>query len=390
MRSWGLSPAEVKDKLRQSEWLQRGRLQQRLLGERPLPLVVSLRPPNSREALADVEALRQFIAHWHDWSGPGEVIYQSRQFRALGVQLLPARFEIHSLAQLFSFLGSDVEAQMDALQRKIKPLLALDASLHPVLMGQLKNLQNISPAAAAQMAALLPQLQPALGHGQYLRALPVNGVDTKFIETHFQLIESLVEHLHGDEVERAGGLLPWLQCLDKPSGWLTVRPLCQSVQRQLHQLPLLQIDSATLQHCPLPGDRIIVVENNQSALALPMLANTLAISGGGHNLSWMQADWLADREIAYWGDIDSHGLAMLDRALAAQRHAAPLLMDRAVFDAHPAGRSSEQAPVKRALPHLGQEQQALYQRLIRQDIADNRLEQEKIPAEVIRRAVESW
>jgi hypothetical protein len=63
------------------------------------------------------------------------------------------------------------------------------------------------------------------------------------------------------------------------------------------------------------------------------LPNTIAVLGSGLNLEWMNATWLKDRRIAYWGDIDTWGLVMLAAARRRQPHLEPLLMDRELFDA---------------------------------------------------------
>ncbi len=41
-----------------------------------------------------------------------------------------------------------------------------------------------------------------------------------------------------------------------------------------------------------------------------------------------QADWLARCQVSYWGDIDTHGFAILDQLRTYIPHAHSLLMDR--------------------------------------------------------------
>lgn len=54
--------------------------------------------------------------------------------------------------------------------------------------------------------------------------------------------------------------------------------------------------------------------------------------------------WLADRQIQYWGDIDTHGFAMLDRLRAGFPQAQSLLMDRATLLDHQCLWRREEAP----------------------------------------------
>ncbi|NIR95359.1 MAG: hypothetical protein GWO08_17420, partial [Gammaproteobacteria bacterium] len=65
--------------------------------------------------------------------------------------------------------------------------------------------------------------------------------------------------------------------------------------------PLLQLSTQTLRAAPLPATNILVVENTQSGYGLPALNDTVAVFGGGANVSWMDAPWLRDKNIGYWG-----------------------------------------------------------------------------------------
>ncbi|WP_446940887.1 Wadjet anti-phage system protein JetD domain-containing protein [Pseudomonas aeruginosa] len=42
-------------------------------------------------------------------------------------------------------------------------------------------------------------------------------------------------------------------------------------------------------------------ENLQAGYGLPELPGTIAVFGGGANTAWLQAEWLKDRRIGYWG-----------------------------------------------------------------------------------------
>lgn len=390
MSDWGLHPAAVRQQLRRREWDNRQHLKRRLLGERPLPIVVPLKAPSARQALADLDAMRLFIEAWRGYSGPGTVQWQTQIYRNIGEQQLPTHFELRSLGALFQFLGKDVLRDMAALEEKLQPLLALDRSLHSTLIDKLSVLDALSAQQTQQLATLLPQLTAGMGNGCYLRALPLTGVHSKFIEQHHSLIEALLDASQDNKPQQHGGLLQWLDCRDNPRGWLMLRPLCPATQAALAGLPLLQLDSHTLQHLPQPGKNILIVENLQSGLSLPPLKDTLAICGGGKNLGWMHNHWMQSRHIGYWGDIDSHGLAMLEQALQAQPHTSPLLMDRATLAAGKAYTSQDKTPCQHPLLHLGEEQQALYQQLLRADPAHNRLEQELIDSQTIQQTVQAW
>ncbi len=167
-----------------------------------------------------------------------------------------------------------------------------------------------------------------------MRALPLQDVDTKFIEEHAAPLIDLLDCLHASAVTHAGGLLAWLGCRANPGGWLQVRPLCSQSRERMAGLPLLQLDTQTLREYPLPAARILIVENKQSGYALPALDDTIAVFGGGRNTAWMEAKWLNTKQIGYWGDIDSWGLAILSEARQRKPQLQALMMDEATVRQH--------------------------------------------------------
>nr|WP_282445566.1 DUF2220 domain-containing protein [Massilia antarctica] len=81
--------------------------------------------------------------------------------------------------------------------------------------------------------------------------------------------------------------------------------------------------------------RVFITENEINGLAFPALPDAMVIFGGGYGVERLaDVDWLATREVAYWGDIDTHGFAILDRLRAAIPHARSILMDSATLMAH--------------------------------------------------------
>jgi hypothetical protein len=99
--------------------------------------------------------------------------------------------------------------------------------------------------------------------------------------------------------------------------------------------------------------------------------------------------WLKDREIHYWGDIDTHGFAMLDRLRAMLPAARSLLMDRETLLAH------RTLWVQEAVPHIGpllrltNAERSLFEDLQYGRFGEQvRLEQERIPFNQLKDAVE--
>ncbi|PKM34967.1 MAG: hypothetical protein CVV06_18795 [Gammaproteobacteria bacterium HGW-Gammaproteobacteria-10] len=390
MNRWGLLPDDVLAQLRTREWLNAENLRGRLSGDRPFPIRIALKAPTGAQALADLERFRRFVESWKHWPNQSQVDWQTKKFQQLGEQMLPVAVQIDSMRALIEILGPKAEARKQRWEQLMRPLLNLDVRLSTVLIKQLSVLESMAPDDSALLAQLLPQLHRGMGQGAYLRALPLKGVDTKFVETYQGLIEALADRLHEGEVTEQGGLSNWLACNANPSGWLLVRPLCRQSRERLAGLPILQMDTRTLQSHALPAGRILVVENKQSGYALPELDDTIAVFGGGRNTAWMEAAWLRQKRMTYWGDIDSWGLTILSDARRRQPHLRALMMDEMTVLEHRNRMVEEDSPQLRLPEYLTEAERQLFERLQNRHYERTRLEQERLAPDYIRACLLGW
>jgi hypothetical protein len=86
--------------------------------------------------------------------------------------------------------------------------------------------------------------------------------------------------------------------------------------------------------------------------------------------------WLARVSVVYWGDIDSHGLAILSGVRATVPHVRSVLMDLDTLRVHAARTGVEPTPRSDDLPHLTECEQALYNVL--RTAGGTRVEQEHL------------
>jgi hypothetical protein len=134
---------------------------------------------------------------------------------------------------------------------------------------------------------------------------------------------------------------------------------------------------------------VYVVENETTYLAFPAIAGAMAILGGGYAVSTLAPlAWLADADLVYWGDIDTHGFAILNRLRQRFPRTRSILMDRATLLAHQSQWVTEGTPTTAPLELLREEEAALYR-----DLAENtlgrsvRLEQERVRFSAIQQAL---
>ena len=63
--------------------------------------------------------------------------------------------------------------------------------------------------------------------------------------------------------------------------------------------------------------RVFITENEINGLAFPEVPDAAVIFGLGYGLERLaEVRWLRGKAIYYWGDIDTHGFAILDRLRA--------------------------------------------------------------------------
>jgi hypothetical protein len=155
-------------------------------------------------------------------------------------------------------------------------------------------------------------------------------------------------------------------------------------------LPLLQLATETLLSFELPARHLLVVENVQSGLALPSLDDTIAVFGGGKNLSWLGASWLQQKRVGYWGDIDSEGFCMLADARRKLSGIDALMMDEQTVQQYQERMVDEPLSIWSEPTELRVEELRLFHDLRNGRYGKARLEQERIAPEYILECLSAW
>ena len=232
--------------------------------------------------------------------------------------------------------------------------------------------------------------------GIYLRQMDLPGVHTKFIETRRGVIGELLDGALPPEAIDAGaigaaGFARRYGFLDKPErirfrvldpshalipGGRGRNAPCQDVT----------LDAATFAALDPGVSRVFVTENETNFLAFPDLGGAMVVFGGGYGFGSLgRAHWLSSCRLFYWGDIDTHGFAILDALRSHFDHVESFLMDRDTLAAFRTLWGTESSPIDRDLPRLTAEEHALHDDLRFNRIASNlRLEQERIGFEWVR------
>ena len=135
----------------------------------------------------------------------------------------------------------------------------------------------------------------------------------------------------------------------------------------------------------LPVSNVFIVENLQTGLAFDDLPGSLAIMQLGYGVDVLaRLPWVAGARCIYWGDLDTHGFAILNRARSYLPGLKSVLMDAATLQRHRDLWVEEKEPhAAETLPLLTELEQAVYQGIKGNAWGQNvRPEQERIAWEL--------
>nr|WP_269329270.1 Wadjet anti-phage system protein JetD domain-containing protein [Kineosporia babensis] len=345
------------------------------LGEAWEPLVIGLRPPSAAQYANDFDAVQAWAGRWRARLPAGlRVEWQAVGGRRSGVVQLPVRVVVESRGDLWRLL--QVAQQVHVFENILDDV---GSRLPDARDWVSRHPQRVLAEAAhwPSFIAVVNWIRDAMPADAWVRQVDVPGVDTKFVEVHRETLAALLEvclpperlHTGNSFAQRYGfAVKPAYARVRRPDG-TALLPGVSEMTVRVSELDALD----------LPG-HVFVVENEVTYHAFPPAPNALLFLGAGYGVSRLIAvNWLADRPVTYWGDLDTHGFVMLDRLRARFPQVRSMLMDRATLLEHEAHWGVEDSPVNVDLEHLSVDEAALYVDLVEDRYAVGlRLEQERI------------
>ena len=371
------APRELKAQL--ARLWERGELLRALLDNAALfPLRLALKGPNSAELGEHFEAARAWVA---ELAGMPHIRLEWRMqnHRVQGQQRLPQQVWIDTAEDAFALLAKLRDAE------RFKKMLALTPqTLLPWLARrplQALALADCWPELLAIVAWMCAHPRPAL----YLRQADIAGVHSKFIELHRAVLSELFDLALTPEAidSNCSGVSQFTArygFLEKPQ---LIRFRVLDVQLKLLQgtdCPDLALDEYSFAKLVIPCHRVFITENETNFLAFPQVCGSIIIFGKGYGWDALaRAQWLKTCAIHYWGDIDTHGFAILDQLRTRFDHVSSFLMDRETLNVHELHWGCEPDQALHDLPRLTAQECCLYDALRDNRIRKNlRLEQERV------------
>jgi len=387
-RGW-TTPADVLGLLRK-RWQAGLLLSVFASGQDWAPFGVPLRGPSAGELAERLGEVQAWAGRWEQ--ADRKLIrleYKKVGGRAIGSNHIPCRAWIDSFGQLWALLGvgRDVRrfAELAGATAASCPRLVPWMTAHPMRVLGLAG-------CWAELVGTVRWIADCQRRDMYLRQIDVPGSDTKFIERHRGVLADLLDlHLDAGRIDTSVPRTDF-------AGRYGFRKKPEYVRFRLPgtgpgQAPApfseMAVRADEFGTAPPGIEAAYVVENEITYLAFPLATGAMVIFGGGYAVSALERlGWLAGLRLVYWGDIDTHGFAILSRLRHRFPHARSMLMDRGTLLAHRSQWVTEPSQVDTPLDLLDPDEASLYR-----DLADGtpgpsiRLEQERIRFSALEQAL---
>lgn len=382
------TPADVKAHL--GRLWERGRLLAEIAEPSGLfPLRISVKRPTSQELGSGFEAARAWAA---GLQGVTHARLETMEVthRQIGRNAVPVAVWFDTIDDAVAFIAKGRDLQ------RFGKLVKLTARRCPSVMPLLAKRPHEALAELEVWPLLLDVVEWMQGHprpGIYVRQVDVAGVHTKLVEQHQRTLAAMLDlALPESAIDSSFGQSDFVRRYGFRSRPRMVRFRSLDSRRPLTPADLDRDYSLTAADFGrvTPPRRLFITENEVNFLAFPDVTDAMVVFGAGSGFEHLvQVPWLADVPVHYWGDIDTHGFAILDQLRAVVPQSTSMLMDRATLLSHERYWGLESKPTQRDLHRLTTDERAVYD-----DLRDNRLrpnlrlEQERIRFGDVQAAIE--
>lgn len=345
-----------------------------LTGQEWAPIDIPLRGPGPAEIGGRLAEIQTWAAEWERAGrGPLRVEYKQVGGRLVGANRIPCRAWLDGYPQAWELLSARRQVgELTELADRVKaecPRTASWLERNPVRALRL----------AADWDRLLATVRWIDEHqlaDRYIRQVDVPGVDTKFIEGHQHVLTQLLDlQLDPARIDPAAQDFAGRFGFRRKPEYVRFRCVGRGFR-----YTEMTVRADELTAAPMGVTRAYILENEVTYLAFPLAADAIVLFGDGYAVNVLaRLGWLATLHLTYWGDLDTHGFAILNRLRSRFPHARSILMDRETLLAHQSQWVTEKTPTKASLDFLTPAEQDLYQDLVGDAFGPAvRLEQERV------------
>lgn len=335
-----------------------------------MPIELPLRGPSASDLGDRVEQARRWANDLIRASRGGahfEIVFGEVGGRHVGKTRIPSRAVFSTVQQAWALLGVEADVERFAALFERTPAMARAWVLqHP----------HAALAAAddwSKILAAFDWISRERDAGRFLREVTAPGVDTKLIERRRGVLAGMLAVPAG-----ADAFAQTLGFATKPA---TVRlrfdPRVLGFPAGFSEgvFRLDELDSAASS-----ASQALIIENEATYLAVPVPENGVVLWGKGYDVANPASlRWLREVPVIYWGDIDTHGFAILNRVRSRLPQVRSVLMDFTTLNAHRQRWGREEKPTSAALTNLAPNDADVYAALVTDRHGERiRLEQERV------------
>tara|TARA_A100000171_G_scaffold45648_1_gene49630 strand:+ start:8746 stop:9891 length:1146 start_codon:yes stop_codon:yes gene_type:complete len=348
-------------------------LQSSLKNETCFPLVIRSNKALSKDFIQMSKEIAEVFSASKDRKGYGySVISEPVKTRQHGPQDIPKSIAFESLPDYLKFLNKEKEycLMMENYSFIKSELPQLESWLRENPKSIIDN-SDVWPGLLKVCQWFLNNFEP---DKYYIRELPI-AVHTKFIEKNRTILKFLLDALVPDIVVPSENLFEKRYSLKYDQPLVRFRSLDENCWHVRYYYDLtVPIEQFTKN--PINCSKVFIVENKMNFLTFPQTPFSIAIWGKGFAIeSLKNTEWLHEKEIYYWSDLDVQGFQMLSQMRSYFPQTKSFLMEMTVVEKYMSFTVSG-SPTNTELPsHLSDDELEVYEFLLTNNY---RLEQERI------------
>ena len=384
-------PQWIREELRR-KWDSGRILRALLMADDLFPLRLPLKRPNSKEVNENFAEISRWIKRLRDYSSQGigfgyELIEKEMVHRQSGRNLLPTHAVVPTVRDALRLLKKEREAD------EFLEYAGRMSADWPILLEWASKYPHKVLAAGDDWTGILAvlrwfSLNPRCG--LYMRQLDIRGIDTKFIEQRKGILTELLNIILPEETidHNASSFEQRFGLRVKP---VQVRMRLLDEAQYIQGLSDLTIPVEQLRILKTAVTRVFITENEINGLCFPSTGSSLVIFGLGYGVDALRAvTWLREKEIYYWGDLDTHGFAMLDQVRSFLPQTYSMLMEESTLLKHRDLWSVEDKPSMGQLTRLTPDEHRLFDSLQSNTWGKGvRLEQERVSFQDVKQFLSS-
>lgn len=352
------------------------------------PYRIKINGPNSNELSLEFERAIQWIQKLRDKEksrmGYGYFLEEKEiNFRIVGKNFIPVYAVIETTEDALRLLNKNSEAKM--FQTVCQEFFE-EWRMYPhfehlkewFLKHPFRVMREIGENFS-KIILVLKWFEHNPEHYVYIRQLDIEGIDTKFIEKHQSVLGELMEILlpETDFDLSQKKFEDRFRLRKKP---MMVRFRILGKNGSVHIFSDITVPLEEFQSWDNDVENVFFTENEINFLSFPTFKNSIVIFGKGYGIDLLRdVQWLKNKEVYYWGDIDTHGFNILSIARGFLPDIKSFLMTEQILMAHKTLWVKEDRPFLSEIKNLNDQEQNLLYKLQNDYFGSKvRLEQERI------------